>query len=131
MSAHKNLPIYRDAQRLVGHLHQSTRKAPRDLRHTLVQRLLDESIEICVRIASANRTDSSDKAERALRIEAVQETISRTDVLLIVAREQRCLSTGAAAVAMEAIDKLGAQAFGWAKKTLGHRDQPESRASKR
>lgn len=48
MSTHKNLPIYREAGRLVAHLHQSTRKAPRDLRHTLIQRLLDEATEVCV-----------------------------------------------------------------------------------
>lgn len=127
MSAHKNLPIYREALRLVGHLHQSTRKAPRDLRHTLIQRLLDEATETCVLIASANRATGEVRAER---IEALTEAITRVDVLLLVAREQHCLSIGAAAVGMEHIDALGKQAHGWGKHTLGHGDRPESKASK-
>lgn len=131
MSAHKNLPIYRLAQQLVSHLHQSTRKAPRDLRHTLVQRLLDESVEICVRIVLANRTDSADRTTRAKRITAAMESIARVDVLLLVAREQHCLSMGAAAVAMEHIDKLGGQAHRWGAHTLGHGGQPESKPSRR
>jgi len=35
----KQLPVYKEAQRLVSLLHEATRKAPRDLRHTLVNRL--------------------------------------------------------------------------------------------
>ncbi len=60
MAIHKHLPIYRDAQRLVTELHDTTRKAPRDLRYTLVQRLLDEAVELCVDIADENmRTANS------------------------------------------------------------------------
>lgn len=114
MTAAKHLPIYRDAYRLVAHLHQVTRKAPRDLRHTLVQRLLDETVECCVDIADANRATGPD---RAARIERLAGRISRVDTLLTIAMEQHCLSTGAAAVAMEHADALARQAHGWARHT--------------
>ena len=94
MAAAKHLPIYREAYRLVAHLHQATRKAPRDLRHTLVQRLLDETVECCVDIADANRASGED---RAARIDRLANRIHRVNTLLTVAMEQRCLSTGAAA----------------------------------
>ncbi len=123
MTAHQGLPIYREAIRLVGHLHQCTRKAPRDLRHTLVQRLLDESVQACVHIATANKADTRD---RATAIAALAATITRIDVLLGVAREQRCLSLGAAAIAMEHVDALGKQTHGWGRHTNSHGGKPAS-----
>lgn len=126
MTAHQGLPIYREAIRLVGHLHQCTRKAPRDLRHTLVQRLLDESVQACVHIAMANKADKRDRADT---IASLSATIARIDVLLTVAREQRCLSIGAAAVAMEHVDALGKQAHGWGRHTTSHSGKPESEPS--
>lgn len=123
MTAHQGLPIYREAMRLTAHLHQCTRKAPRDLRHTLVQRLLEESVQACVHIAAANKAAT---ANRAAAIAALSATITRIDVLLHVAREQHCLSTGAAAVAMEHIDALGKQAHGWGRHTNSHGGKPES-----
>jgi hypothetical protein len=114
MAPSANLPIYREAYRLVSHLHQSTRKAPRDLRHTLVQRLLDEAVELCVDISDANRNAGSVRSESLGRL---QRRVGRVDTLLTIAREQHCLSTGAAAVGMEHVDKLGKQAHGWAKQT--------------
>ena len=117
MAPHANLPIYRSAYRLVSHLHQATRKAPRDLRHTLIQRLLDETIEVCVDIADANRNSGTARADLLAEL---QRRIGRVDTLLQVAREQHCISTGAAAVAMQHLDELGRQAHGWAKST--HKD---------
>lgn len=117
MAPTANLPIYRSAYRLVQHLHQSTRKAPRDLRYTLVQRLLDESVEVCVDIADANRNTGPARSEL---LAALQRRIGRVDTLLAIAREQHCLSTGAAAVAMSHMDELGKQAHGWAKSNSGH-----------
>jgi hypothetical protein len=104
MAPSANLPIYREAYRLVSHLHQSTRKAPRDLRHTLVQRLLDESVELCVDISDANRNSGAVRAESLTRL---QRRVGRVDTLLTIAREQHCLSTGAAAVGMEHVDAQG------------------------
>lgn len=114
MAPHANLPIYRSAYRLVSHLHQATRKAPRDLRHTLVQRLLDEAVEVCVDVADANRNSSQD---RIAVLMSLQRRIGRLDTLLQVAREQHCLSTGAAAVALGHLDELGRQAHGWTRST--------------
>jgi hypothetical protein len=87
MAPSANLPIYREAYRLVSHLHQSTRKAPRDLRHTLVQRLLDESVELCVDISDANRNSGAVRAESLTRL---QRRVGRVDTLLTIAREQHC-----------------------------------------
>lgn len=132
MAAAKHLPIYREAYRLVAHLHAATKKAPRDLRHTLVQRLLDEAVECCVDIADANRATGP---ERVDRINRLASRVARVETLLAVAMEQRCMSTGAAAVAMERTDSLARQTHGWARhtrrpgadtpKTAGHGLLPE------
>ena len=50
MAAAKHLPVYKEASRLVRHLYETTKKAPRELRYTLVQRLLAESVELIVDI---------------------------------------------------------------------------------
>lgn len=112
--ATKHLPIWKDAHDLVRILHQTTRKAPRDLRYTLVQRLLDEAVEVCVSIDSANRASGS---ERIGYIDEAQKHLTRTDVLLSIASEHRCLSLGAAAQAMEKRAAVGRQAHGWRAST--------------
>lgn len=130
MAKVKQLPIYKEAQRLVSVLHDTTRKAPRDLRHTLVQKLLSESVELIVDIDSANK---STMEQRVAHINTAQKRVARLDVLLFVSLEQRCLSKGAAAKAMEHIDALGKQVHGWEKNAtnqVARSEKPESRASK-
>jgi len=106
----KQLPVYKEAQRLVSLLHESTRKAPRDLRHTLVQRLLSEAVEIIVDIDTANKQSNQDRVDA---IRSAQQRVARLDVLLFVSMEQRCLSRKAAVKAMAHIDGLGKQLHGW------------------
>jgi len=130
MAKVKQLPIYKEAQRLVSVLHDTTRKAPRDLRHTLVQKLLSESVELIVDLDSANK---STMEQRIAHINTAQKRVARLDVLLFVGLEQRCLSKGAAAKAMEHIDALGKQVHGWEKNAtnqVARSEKPESRASK-
>ena len=130
MAKVKQLPIYKEAQRLVSVLHNTTRKAPRDLRHTLVQKLLSESVELIVDIDSANK---SAMEKRLNHIETAQKRVARLDVLLFVSLEQRCLSKGAAAEAMQHVDALGKQVHGWGKNAtnqVARTEKPESRPSK-
>ena len=117
MAKSKSLPAYKEAQRLVSTLHETTKKAPKELRHTLVQRLLSESVELIVDIDTANRLQGH---VRANQIAKAQRRNARLDVLLFVAMEQRCLSKGAAAKAMEHLDALGKQLHGWEKQTTSH-----------
>ena len=63
MVAHKHLPIWRDAQQLVTQLTVSTRKAPRDLRYTLVQQMITEAVEACADIADANRSTGQHRVD--------------------------------------------------------------------
>lgn len=126
MARHNHLPIWRDAQSLVRQLTDSTRKAPRDLRYTLVQQLIGEAIELCCDIADANR--ATDRA-RADRLEQLQRRIARIDILLQVATDQRCLSLGATANAMEHLDAVGRQAHGWARSTNVSHGTPEPASS--
>jgi len=114
MAKSKSLPAYKEAQRLVSTLHETTKKAPKELRHTLVQRLLSESVELVVDIDTANRLQGH---ARSNHIDKAQRRNARLDVLLFVAMEQRCLSKGAAAKAMEHIDGLGRQLHGWSAQT--------------
>lgn len=126
----KQLPVYKEAQRLVNLLHDSTRKAPRDLRHTLVQRLLSEAVEIIVDVDTANKKSNQ---ERVDAIRSAQQRVARLDVLLFVSMEQRCLSRKASVKAMEHIDELGKQLHGWQRnaKNQAIRSQkaPESEPS--
>lgn len=62
-------------------------------------------IDTANRLCEQNRHDQINEAQRRK---------SRLDVLLFVAMDQRCLSKGAAAKAMEHIDNLGRQLYGWA-----------------
>lgn len=126
MAIHKHLPIYRDAQKLVHQLTVSTRKAPRDLRYTLVQQMVTEAVELCCDIADANR--ATDHA-RATQLEQLQRRTARIDILLQVATDQRCLSLGAAANAMEHLDAVGKQAFGWSRATNVSLGTPEPATS--
>lgn len=130
MAKVKQLPIYKEAQRLVSLLHDTTRKAPRDLRYTLVQKLLSESVELIVDIDSANK---SSMEKRVAYIQTAQQRVTRIDILMFVSLEQRCLSKGAAIKAMEHIDALGKQVHGWEKNAqnqVSRSQLPESRASK-
>ena len=106
----KQLPVYKEAQRLVSLLHESTRKAPRDLRHTLVQKLLTEAVELMVDIDTANKQSNQTRVDA---IQSAQQRVARLDVLLFVSMEQRCLSRKATIKAMQHVDGLGKQLYGW------------------
>jgi hypothetical protein len=114
MAAAKHLPVYKEASRLVNHLYATTKKAPRELRFTLVQRFLSESVELLVDIDAANR---SSKHERLSYIREAQKRAVRVSVLLATAYEQRCLSRGALALCIESMAMLEKQLFGWARHT--------------
>lgn len=110
MAKSKDIKAYKEAQRLVMKLHETTKKAPKELRFTLVQRLLSESVEMIVDIDSANRARGQDRVEK---LELAKKRNARLDVLLFVAMEQRCLSKDAAAQAIQHVDNLGKQLHGW------------------
>jgi len=57
MSA-KHLPVYKAASVLVRQIYDTTKKAPRELRYTLVHRLISESVDLLVDVDSANRSES-------------------------------------------------------------------------
>jgi len=127
----KQLPVYKEAQRLVSLLHEATRKAPRDLRHTLVQKLLTEAVELIVNIDTANRNEFE---ARVKNIQLAQQRVARLDVLLFVSMEQRCLSRKAAIKAMEHVDGLGKQLHGWSRnaknQVMRAQNAPEPEPSK-
>jgi len=115
MRGSQNLPLYKAGTQLVSHLYQTTKKAPRELRYTLVQRLLSEAVEALVDVDEANRT--FEPSERLLCLRNLQKRIVRIGVLLTTAFEQRCLSTGAMALCVQTVDAFDAQLTGWAKQT--------------
>jgi len=77
MAKSKSLPAYKEAQRLVSTLHETTKKAPKELRYTLVQRLLSESVELIVDIDTANRLQGH---ARGNQITKAQRRNARLDV---------------------------------------------------
>jgi hypothetical protein len=110
MAKSKDLPAYKEAQRLVCTLYDSTKKAPREFRLTLVQRLLSEVVDLVVDIDTANRSSAEERVRCLLEI---QKRMSRIDTLIFVGMEQRCLSRGAASKAILQIDSLSRQISGW------------------
>jgi len=117
----KHLPIWRDAHNLVRILYTTTRKAPRELRYTLVQQMLQEAIEVCVHIDTANRRRGQQRIDA---IDDTQQSITRVAVMLQIAVEHRCMSTGAAGQAIDATDAVSRQAHGWRQSTSPSQ-QPE------
>ena len=115
MRGSQKLPVYKAGTQLVSHLYQTTKKAPRELRYTLVHRLLSEAVEALVDVDEANRL--FDPKERLLCLRNLQKRIVRIGVLLATAFEQRCLSTGAMALCIQTVDTFDAQLTGWAKQT--------------
>jgi len=115
MASAKHLPVFKEGNRLVLDLYQTTKKAPRELRYTLVQKLLSVAIELVVSIDSANRQQKP--GPRLAEIRVVQERHVRIGVLLTAAYEQRCLSKGAMAACLLRIEELEKQIVGWAKYT--------------
>lgn len=114
MAKSSNLPVYKTAQRLCAALHETTKKAPKELRATLVQRLLNESVDLVVDIDSANRTFAQIRKEE---INTAQKRAARIDALLFVASDQRCISLGAFALCVSHIDEVKKQLHGWAAQT--------------
>ena len=100
---------------LVLHLYQTTKKAPRELRYTLVQKLLSEAVEALVDIDSANRIYEA--AERLGHLRSLQRRMLRIGVLMTAAFEQRCLGHGAMAVCIATLDDMEHQALKWAIQT--------------
>lgn len=115
MRGSKGLPVYKTGTQLVSHLYQTTKKAPRELRYTLVHKLLTEAVEMLVDIDTANR--AFDPSDRLSFLREVQKRVIRVGVLLAVAFEQRCLSHGAMALCIQTSDALDMQLIGWAKHT--------------
>jgi len=115
MASAKHLPVFKEGNRLVLSLYQTTKKAPRELRYTLVQKLLSEAVELIVSIDTANRQQEPGK--RLAEIRDVQKSHVRIGVLLTAAYEQRCLSKGAMTACLLHMEALGKQIVGWAKYT--------------
>jgi hypothetical protein len=110
----KHLPAYKAASVLVRQLYDTTKKAPRELRYTLVHRLIGESVDLLVDIDSANRSESE---VRFGFIREAQKRMVRINVLMTAAYEQRCISKGAAALFVESLSTLEKQLEGWARYT--------------
>lgn len=126
MKHNRHLPIWKDAQELLRLLYEGTQKAPRELRPTLVRRLLDESVELCVHVDQANRARGS---ARVREIIGAQRAAARIAVLLPIAIDRRCMSLGAGALAVEKQDAVSRQAHGWRESTLSSSRGAESSVS--
>ena len=88
MAVTKHLPIWRDAHNLVRILYTTTRKAPRELRYTLVQQMITEAVEACADIADANRStgqqriDTIDQLQRRTAASGLPADLHHTKVAI-------------------------------------------------
>ncbi|KMN24360.1 hypothetical protein TU85_04870 [Pseudomonas helleri] len=112
MAMHTDLQIYKVSMDLLNLATNLTRNIPRDLKLQLSKRVIDECIDVLMLIARANA--SRDKHPHlALLVEKVQVV----EFLMRLFKENRFISVGQHAKAIEVTTSIGKQANAWKRST--------------
>jgi hypothetical protein len=104
------LPIYRVTYDLLQVATRITKDMPRDYKQSLGNKIREECVELVVLIYRANC--SRDKRPH---LEALQEHLQVTVLLLRLSKDLRLISTGQFAQTVELTDQIGRQSSGWLK----------------
>ncbi len=112
MALHSQLPLYKTVHELTQAVIVTKRNMPRDYKHTLGDRMVDELIAIAVLVFRANV--ARDKRQH---LDEMLERKEVADFLLRLAVDLRCISTGQYAALVKLLDSVGKQTNGWRKKT--------------
>ncbi|MGO3543566.1 MAG: four helix bundle protein [Pseudomonas helleri] len=112
MAMHTDLQIYKVSMDLLNLATSLTRNIPRDLKLQLSKRVIDECIDVLMLIARANA--SRDKHPHlTLLVEKVQVV----EFLMRLFKENRFISVGQHAKAIEVTTSIGKQANAWKRST--------------
>ena len=113
MAIHTNLPIYREAYRLLDVITELARNMPREFKSSIGGKLRDECVDICVLIFRANTM-----RDRAGHLLDLIERLQVAELLLRLSRDKRLISTEQYATAIEITTSIGKQANGWRRAAL-------------
>jgi len=113
MALHSDLPIYKVAYDLLGHVLMLARNMPRDVKQQVGGALRDECISITVLIFRANV--ARDKGPPLL--EAI-ERLQVAELLLRLSHDLHFIAPKQYATAIALTSQIGKQANGWRKKYL-------------
>jgi hypothetical protein len=119
MALHKHLPIYKLAYDLLDVALDLVRNLPRDVKHSLGDKLHRECIEMLVLVGRANA--ATDK------VPFITELIERLEVaelMLRLSHDKRFISHKQYARAVELTGRLGQQAGGWRKHSAQQHPTP-------
>lgn len=112
MAMHTELAIYNAAMGLLHMATTLTRNIPRDLKHSLGKRVIDECIEVLMLIARANATQDK-RPHLTLLVEKVQVV----EFLMRLFKDNRFISVPQHAKAIEVTASIGKQANAWKRYT--------------
>jgi len=110
MGLHQNLPIYKVAYDLLQAVISAAKQMPRDVKRLVGEKLRDECLEITLLIYEANVARDKSPA-----LSALLRRLQGIEILLRVSRDQRYISTGHYAGAVQLSAQIGKQATGWRK----------------
>lgn len=108
MALHSSLPLYKTVRELTQLAVLTVRNMPRDYKKTLGERLVDELIEISVRVLRANIA-----RDKTPHLDELLERKEVADQLIRLAVDLRCISKGQYAGLIALVDSIGKQANGW------------------
>ena len=108
MGLHKDLPIYKVVYDLLAFVVALVASMPRNLRHQLGEKLVDECVELTVLVFRANVA-----RDKAPHLSALLERLQVAELLLRLAQDLRCINRQQYGRAIEFTITIGKQASGW------------------
>lgn len=124
MALAEDLSIYKTTRDLCRLVFATVRNMPRDVKHTLGRKLMDECTDMTVLILRANSSEQKDRHLQELREH--QKTAELISQLLF---DMRCIGTDQFARATELLASIGKQASGWKRSSAASPDARPSRRS--
>ena len=109
MKPSETLPIFKEAQRLSSLIVETSSKAPKPYRYTLISRLINLSLDLIGFIDTANR-DVNTRIGVLLKASA---TIQKIKTLVFISVDSRCFSLNASALIIKSIEKISEHLDRW------------------
>jgi hypothetical protein len=118
MALHSDLPIYRTGVQLLALAVKVQEQMPRGVKRSLGDKISAHCVEMLDLMALANATQ---RAERAMHINALMTRLRAMTVLLRVSHDSRYVSTRLWGDSVQLLDSIGRQGGGWLKSASTNR----------
>ena len=112
MALHTDLPIHRTGVKLLALSVKVQEQMPRGVKRSLGDKISQHCVEMLDLMALANATQ---RAERAMHIQALMTRLRAMTVLLRVSHDCRYVSTRLWGESVVLLDSIGRQGGGWLK----------------